>query len=84
MFVIYTNSAGNEIAIPIAQAREWEQPAIEAPFVAKVAVSQEMQDLVDSVNTRLQWAGGRLSAAANYMNDWLSDRFASSKSNDLR
>lgn len=84
MFVIYTNSAGNEIAIPIAQAREWEQPAIEAPIVEKVAVSQEMQDLVDSVNTRLQWAGGRLSAAANYMNDWFSDRFARSKSNDLR
>lgn len=82
MFVIYRTAAGSELAIPIAQARDWEQPA--APLASKVATSKEFQDLVDSTNARLHWAGGRMSAAASYMNEWLSDRLARAKSSELR
>ncbi len=77
MFIIYPTAAGNEVAIPIAQAREFT--------VAKPAlVSPEFKQLVATTNARLQWAGGRLSEAASYMNGWFSDRVARVKSNDLR
>ena len=84
LFVIYTTAAGNELAIPIAQARNWQQPASEAPLIVQAAVSQELQDLVELANLRLKWAGGRLSTAASLMNDWFSDRLARAKSDDLR
>ncbi|MDX1925234.1 MAG: hypothetical protein SFV81_01875 [Pirellulaceae bacterium] len=83
MFVILQNAAGHDVAIPIAQAKEWEQTAQQANLTTPVPVSQEFRDLINTANTRLQWAGGRLSAAASFMNDWFSDRMARAKSNDL-
>jgi len=84
MFVIFQTAAGNEVAIPIAQAKEWQLTTDDARGVQKTAVSQEFRNLVESADARLQWAGGRLSAAVSYMNDWFSDRIARAKSNDLR
>ena len=84
LFVIYTTAEGNEMAIPIAQARDWQQPTSEALPTVKAAVSQELQDLIELANLRLKWAGGRLSTAASLMNDWFSDRLARAKSDDLR
>ena len=84
MFVIFNTAAGNEVAVPIAQARDWEHNLDAAPTAQKVAISQEFRDLVDSANAKLQWAGGRLSAAASYMNDWFSDRLARVKTDDIR
>ena len=84
LFVIYTTAEGNEMAIPIAQARDWQQPTSEALPMVKAAVSQELQDLIELANLRLKWAGGRLSTAASLMNDWFSDRLARAKSDDLR
>ena len=46
LFVIYTTAEGNEMAIPIAQARDWQQPTSEALPIVKAAVSQELQDLI--------------------------------------
>ena len=83
-FVIYTTAAGNELAIPIAQARNWQQPAIDAPLTEQAIVSPELQELVESAKLQLQWAGGKLSDAASFMNDWFSNRLARAKSNDLR
>jgi hypothetical protein len=84
MYVIFKTEAGNEVAIPISQAREWETSDNSKPVAQTVSVSPEFKDLVDSASVRLQWAGGRLSAAAAYMSDWFSDRLAHAKSNDLR
>ena len=84
LFVIYTTAEGNEMAIPIAQARDWQQPTSDALPMVKAAVSQELQDLIELANLRLKWAGGRLSTAASLMNDWFSDRLARAKSDDLR
>ncbi len=84
MFVIFKTAAGNEMAVPLSQAMQWERTTQEAPADQPVAVSQEFRDIVDSANARIQWAGGRLSAAAGYMNNWFSDRLARAKSNDLR
>jgi hypothetical protein len=83
MFVIFQNAAGYEVAIPISQARDWEQAGPEVD-IAEVKVSQEFKDLMDTANARLQWAGGRLSAAANLMSDWISDRMARTTSSELR
>ena len=77
MFIIYQTAAGNEVAIPIAQARQFTvtQPA---------SISPEFKQLVDTANARLQWAGGRLSEAAGYINGWFSERIARARNNDLR
>lgn len=84
MFVILQTAAGNDIAIPVAEAQQWDAVGAVANDVKRAEVSEELKALVDSANARLQWAGGRLSAAANFMNDWFSDRIARAKSNDLR
>lgn len=84
LFVIFQNAAGHEVAIPIAQAKQWEHTAQQATNATLVPMSQEFKELIDTANTRLQWAGGRLSAAASFMNDWFGDRMARAKSNDLR
>ena len=76
-FIIYQTAAGNEVAVPIAQARNFavaQQPS----------VSPEFQQMVDAANARLQWAGGRLSTAASVMNDWFSQRVARARVNELR
>ncbi len=84
MFVIFQTEAGNEVAIPISQAKDWERSTQDTHGRQPVAVSKEFKDIIDSANARLQWAGGRLSAAASYMNEWFSDRLALAKSDDLR
>ena len=84
MFVIMQNAAGHEVAIPIAQAKASESTAQQTSNSQVASISPEFKDLVDSANARLQWAGGRLSAAASLMNEWFSDRMARAQSNDLR
>lgn len=84
MFVIFQTASGNEVAIPIAQAKSWEHIDDQSLVSPKAEVSQELKELIETANARLQWAGGRLSAAASYMNVWFSDRLARSKADDLR
>ncbi len=76
-FIIYRTASGNEVAIPIAHARNFA-------VAPKPNVSPEFQQVVDAANARLQWAGGRLSAAASAMNDWFSQRVARVRTNELR
>jgi hypothetical protein len=48
-------------------------------------VSAEFKAMLDHANSRLKWAGGRLSTAADYVNGWLSNRIArTSESDTLR
>ncbi len=77
LFIIYPTAAGNEVAIPIAQARNFSvDPA--------ASFSPEFKQFVASTHARLQWAGGRLSEAAAYMNGWFSERIARVRNHDLR
>ncbi len=76
-FIIYRTASGNEVAIPIAHARNFA-------VAQQSSVSPEFQQVVDAANARLQWAGGRLSAAASVMNDWFSQRVARVRANELR
>ena len=81
MFIIYQTAAGNEVAVPIAQARNFTDSQSTA---ATNRVSPEFQQMVNTANARLKWAGGRLSEAASAMNDWFTQRIARTQSNELR
>ena len=56
MFIIYQTAAGNEVAVPIAQARNFTDSQ---STVATNRVSPEFQQIVNTANARLKWAGGR-------------------------
>lgn len=81
MFIIYPTAGGNEVAIPVAQARQF---VTSKPAAQPSSVSPEFKQLVETTNARLQWAGGRLSEAAGFMNGWFSERVARVRNSELR
>jgi hypothetical protein len=81
LFAIYQTKQGS-LAIPMDESLQCEEEMQQ--HASEKSDMEDFKVMLELASSKLKWAGGRLSFAANYLNDWFSDRVARSGDQQVR
>jgi hypothetical protein len=87
LYVLYQTSGGDPMFVPMPIARDWQMDSVCEDLIEPISVDEgtaKLAEVMDMVNARLKWAGGRMSIAINYIQDWVADRVAQTPTADIR
>ncbi len=72
--------AGPSVDAQLALEQVVEAPtAVDRDAPGKTIPSTDLVDVMRTLNSKLKWAGGRMSLAIDVIQDWVSDRIAANK-----